>query len=100
MRIKFIIALAVLLICASFVLAKDDVGEFVAIKGATIIPVIGDDIDEGVILIKGNLIEAIGKDIDIPQGAKIIDAKGLFVYPGMIDGLCFLGLQSVFLYNF
>lgn len=38
------------------------------------------------ILMKNNLIEAVGKDIEIPQEAEIISAKGLFIYPGMIDG--------------
>jgi imidazolonepropionase-like amidohydrolase len=85
----------ILIICASFCLAQEKRPSVIAIKSTNIIPVVGEDIVEGTILIKDGLIEAVGKNIDIPQGAKIINAKGLFAYPGMIDGLCYLGLQEI-----
>ena len=69
--------------------------KLIAIKGATIIPVVGEDIPEGIILIKDNLIEAVGKEVAIPPEAEVIDAKGLYAYPGMIDGLCYLGLAEI-----
>ena len=75
--------------------SQEENPEVIAIKGATIIPVVGPEIPSGTILIKNGLIEAIGEDIDIPQGAKIFDAKGLYAFPGMIDSTCFLGLQEI-----
>lgn len=69
--------------------------EYIAIQGATIIPVVGEDIPNGTILIKGALIEAVGKDITIPPGAKVIDAGGLYAYPGLIDGYSQLGLHEI-----
>jgi imidazolonepropionase-like amidohydrolase len=85
----------ILIICVSLCLAQEKIPSVIAIRGANIIPVIGEDIPEGIILIKDGLIEAVGKNIDIPQGAKIINAEGFFAYPGMIDGLCYLGLQEI-----
>lgn len=85
----------ILIIFASFCLAQERDPSLIAIKDANIIPVVGEHIPEGTILIKDGLIEAVGKNLAIPKGAKIINAQGLFAYPGMIDGLCYLGLQEI-----
>jgi len=93
---KGIVIFAVLLILISTSsYSQEKNPKLIAIKGATIIPVVGEDIPEGIILIKDNLIEAVGKEVAIPPGAKVIDAKGLYAYPGMIDGLCYLGLAEI-----
>jgi len=76
-------------------LSQEKSSEIIAIKDATIIPVVGQNIPSGTLLIKDGLIEAVGQDIDIPSGAKIIDAKGLYAFPGMIDSTCTLGLQEI-----
>lgn len=94
MRTRIIVVFAVFSLCALFSVG-DQGPHFTAIKGGTIVPVAGEDIEGGTILIKNNLIEAVGKDIEIPQEAEIISAKGLFIYPGMIDGYSQLGLQEI-----
>jgi imidazolonepropionase-like amidohydrolase len=90
----FVFAL-ILIICTCFGLAQEKRPSVIAIKGANIIPVVGENITEGIILIKDGLIEAVGKNIAIPEGAKTINAQGLFAYPGMIDSSCYLGLQEI-----
>jgi imidazolonepropionase-like amidohydrolase len=92
---RTVIFIALLILAFSFGFSQETSTNLIAIKGATIIPVVGEDISEGIILIKDGLIEDIGKDIDIPSNAKIIEAKGLYAYPGMIDGLCYLGLSEI-----
>lgn len=67
----------------------------IAIKGAKIVPVVGDDIENGTIIIKGGKIEAIGREAQIPAGAEVFEAKGLVAYPGLIDSYSFLGLQEI-----
>lgn len=47
---------------------------------------------EGDILIKNGKIAEIGKDIVAPLDAKIIDAKGKYIFPGFIDAHTHLGL--------
>jgi imidazolonepropionase-like amidohydrolase len=75
--------------------SADDVTAVTAIKGARIIPVVGEDISDGTIIIRGSRIEAVGRDVPIPPGAKVIDASGLSAYPGMIDGWSSLGLTEI-----
>ena len=42
-------------------------------------------IPNAVLLIENDRIVDFGKKLEIPQGAEIIDAKGNFVGPGLID---------------
>lgn len=86
---------AIFILCVSFFLAQEKSPRTIAIKGAKIIPVVGEDIEEGIILIKDGKIEDIGKAVTIPADARVIEAKGLYAYPGMIDSFSFLGLQEI-----
>ncbi|MCJ7580834.1 MAG: hypothetical protein MUP98_09915, partial [Candidatus Aminicenantes bacterium] len=93
-RIFFVFSL--LFVSFVFVgLSQEKSPEIIAIKDATIVPVVGQTLPSGILLIKNGLIEAIGQDIDIPSGAKVIDAKGLYAFPGMIDSTCSLGLEEI-----
>lgn len=92
---KTYVLLTILIVCSSLCLANQKSAGLIAIKGARIIPVVGEDIEDGTILIKDGKIEDIGRNIAIPPEARIIEAKGLFAYPGMIDSFCFLGLQEI-----
>lgn len=92
---KSLMGLIILLLGVGFLFSGDDPSQIIAIKGATLVPVTGEDIPGGTIIIKDGLIEDIGIGVTIPPGAKIIDASGLFVYPGMIDSNCTLGLYEI-----
>lgn len=76
------VAAAVLLLLNSMIVQAQD---RLAITGATIIPIVGDRIENGTILISDGRIEAVGKDVSIPVEAKVIDASGHFVMPGIIN---------------
>lgn len=39
----------------------------------------------GDILCEGGIIAAVGERLDAPEGARVIDAEGKFVFPGFID---------------
>lgn len=67
-----------------------------AIVNCTIFPVKGERIDQGVIIIRDGLIESLGPkaQIVIPEEAEMIEAEGLFVYPGLIDAHTKLLLAS------
>jgi imidazolonepropionase-like amidohydrolase len=68
------------------------------VRGGRLIDGTGaDPVDGCSVLIEGDLIKEIGKtkDLDIPRDAKIIDATGKTVLPGLIDcHLHLLGLRS------
>lgn len=57
----------------------------IAIKGGKIITITQGVIEDGVILVENGKITAIGKDVAIPASAKVIDAAGKTVMPGLID---------------
>ena len=40
-------------------------------------------------------ITAIGGDVEVPGGATVVDATGMHVYPGLIDGGSTLGLNEI-----
>jgi imidazolonepropionase-like amidohydrolase len=67
--------------------------ETIAVKGATILTVTKGTIENGVILISNGKITAVGADVPIPEGAKVIDASGQFVMPGIIDAHTHIALD-------
>jgi len=68
-------------------------GEVLAIKGGEIHTVSGSVIKKGTVLIEEGKILAVGKSISVPRGAKVIDAKGLIITPGIIDARSSLGIK-------
>ena len=74
--------------------AEKEPGLFV-IRGARIIPVVGEEIPAGMILVRNGRIEAVGRNLAVPEGAEIIEAAGLSAYPGMIDSCTSLGLNEI-----
>ncbi|MBA3634761.1 MAG: amidohydrolase family protein [Acidobacteria bacterium] len=66
-----------------------------AVTNARIITVSGATIENGTVVISNGKIAAVGANVSIPAGAERIDAKGLSVYPGMIDAGTNLGLAEI-----
>lgn len=65
------------------------------IRNARIVTVTGPVIENGSIVISDGKITAVGKSVSAPASAKVIDAHGLSVYPGMIDAGTSLGLTEI-----
>jgi len=55
------------------------------IRNATVLTITNGVIENGSVLIRGTKIAAVGKDITAPAGARVIDASGKYVMPGIID---------------
>jgi len=66
-----------------------------AITGATIVPVVGARVANGTVVIRNGRIEAAGAGVSAPAGAMVIDGRGLFVYPGLIDSGDRMGLTEI-----
>ncbi|HSA55203.1 MAG TPA: amidohydrolase family protein [Gemmatimonadaceae bacterium] len=60
-------------------------GTLVAITNATIMTASRGTITNGTILIRDGKIAAVGTDVQVPAGAKVIDGRGKWVTPGIID---------------
>jgi len=66
-----------------------------AITHARIFTLNGAPIDDGTIVLRDGKIAAVGSSVDVPSGAKVIDAKGLQVYPGLFDSVTQMGLREI-----
>ena len=66
-----------------------------AIRNARVVTVSGPTIENGTVVIRDGKIEAVGQNVTLPAGAQVIDAQGLWVYPGMFDAGTSLGLVEV-----
>jgi imidazolonepropionase-like amidohydrolase len=93
--LKYIVAL--LLVISFNVKAqspKGKTGTF-ALTNASIETVTKGVIQNGTVVISNGLITAVGANVQIPAGAEVIDCKGQWIFPGMIDGGTSLGLVEV-----
>jgi imidazolonepropionase-like amidohydrolase len=68
--------------------------EVLAIRGGTVHPVAGVPY-VGTVVVQGGRITAAGPDVAIPGGARVIDATGRHVYPGLFDAGSQLGLTEI-----
>jgi imidazolonepropionase-like amidohydrolase len=62
------------------------------IEHATIYTGTGERIDDGSVLLRDGKVAAIGRQVEAPADAVVIDAKGKFVTPGLIDVHSHLGV--------
>jgi imidazolonepropionase-like amidohydrolase len=69
--------------------------EVVAITGGKVVVGNGTEYDSATVVIDGDVIAAVGEQVPIPEGARIVDASGMVVWPGMIDPYTTLGLVEV-----
>jgi len=96
---KRILYITGLLFCtvASTLFAQSPKGKYgtFALTNANIETVTKGVINNGTVIISGGKITAVGTNVVVPQGAEVIDCKGQWIYPGMIDGGTNLGLSEV-----
>jgi imidazolonepropionase-like amidohydrolase len=90
MKIKF----ALLAIAATGLLAASAGAQSYAITNARIVTVSGPTIEKGTVVIRDGLITAVGADAKAPGDAQVFDGTGLTVYPGFIDALTNVGMQT------
>ncbi len=69
----------------------------IAIVGGKLLTITHGVIENGTIVLSGGKIAAVGAAgaVKIPAGAQIVDAKGMTVYPGLIDSETNLGLSEI-----
>ena len=65
------------------------------IRDADVYPVTGPMMQGVSVLVQDGKIADIGARLTAPKGIRIVEAKGLRVYPGMIDSATELGLQEI-----
>ena len=90
---------AIALPSLSFAQGEAEKPSVILIKDATVHTLGGDDyaevIEDGDILISDGVITAVGGDVAAPDGARVIDAEGKIVTPGIFAPLSQLGLVEI-----
>jgi len=56
-----------------------------AITNGIVMTITNGTLEKGTVLVENGVIQAVGADLPIPEGAEIIDAKGGYITPGLID---------------
>lgn len=86
---------SLLLASAACALAFPAAAETVAIVNARIEPVSSAAIPSGTLVIKDGKIAALGANVSVPAGARVIDAQGGVVTPGLIAPSSNLGASEI-----
>lgn len=89
MRTKATLAVVVLAVAAPAVAEKQDV---YALVGARVVTVSGATLETGTAILRDGVIESVGASVAPPPDARVIDAKGLTLTPGLIDAFGGVGL--------
>jgi imidazolonepropionase-like amidohydrolase len=87
LRVLTTIALLATLIpfCVRAQVPSAQANNTILIENATLLTITHGNIEHGSILIRDGKIAAVGADLKAPEGATVIDAKGQYVMPGIID---------------
>lgn len=93
-KTSFTVFFCVYAMAAFAQMPKGTYGTFVLTQ-ATIETVTKGTIANGTVVITNGKITAVGTDVQVPDGAQVIDCKGLRIYPGMIDSGTNLGISEI-----
>jgi imidazolonepropionase-like amidohydrolase len=67
----------------------------IVIRNATLLTAAGERIEQGTIVLEGGSIRFVGKSaVATPKDARVIDAQGKFVTPGIIDAHSHIGVYA------
>ncbi|HUQ80301.1 MAG TPA: amidohydrolase family protein [Gemmatimonadaceae bacterium] len=69
-------------------------GDVILVRGGTVHTATGAPIANGSVLIRAGKIVAVGANVAAPSDARIVDATGKVVIPGMIDNHSHIGARS------
>jgi imidazolonepropionase-like amidohydrolase len=79
----------------SLALAQEEAKpSYTHITNVTIFDGVNEETTKGSVLIENNLIKEVGADIKAPEGATVIDGKGLTLIPGLIDAHVHLSITE------
>ncbi len=69
----------------------------VVLRGGKVMTITQGNIENGVVVMQDGKITAVGKAgaVSIPPGARVLEVKGMTVYPGLIDSETNLGLTEI-----
>jgi imidazolonepropionase-like amidohydrolase len=93
--IQFSVLMALGLSAGAFAAPAADTNDTFMLKGATVHTMAGAAIENGSVIVRNGKIIGVGKNLAVPKDVKVIDGKGMQVYPGMIDAATEVGLIEI-----
>ncbi|MFP5336538.1 MAG: amidohydrolase [Actinomycetes bacterium] len=66
----------------------------IAIIGGRVVPVEGDPIEGGTVVLRDGRVSAVGADVEVPDGARVVDASGSWVLPGLVEAHAHMGVHE------
>jgi imidazolonepropionase-like amidohydrolase len=63
------------------------------IRGGTVLTITNGDLPDTDVLIRNGKIAEIGQNLTAPEGVRVIDARGRFVMPGILDSHSHMGID-------
>jgi imidazolonepropionase-like amidohydrolase len=92
---KFLVALGMTMVLVTGIAIAQS--KPVVLKGGKLLTVTHGVIDNGTLVMANGKIVAVGPQasVKIPAGAQVIDARGMTIYPGLIDSETSLGLTEI-----
>jgi imidazolonepropionase-like amidohydrolase len=95
--VQSIVAVTCLSAPATLLAADTPGSKTIAITGGKLLTVSHGTIENGVLILADGKIAAVGTaaEVKVPKGAQIVDAKGMTVYPGLIDPESNFGLTEI-----
>ena len=93
---RILVALGLLFVISQQTSPQAQGGPAIAIRGGTVLTVTRGTIQGGVVVIRDGKIAAVGgPNTAIPDGADVVEAKGRFVSPGIIDAHSHIAAESI-----
>lgn len=65
------------------------------LRNVTVHTVSGGDLQGAAVLVRDGKIAGVGSKLSAPKGVRIVEGRGLHVYPGMIDSASEIGLSEI-----
>jgi len=91
---KLILSILCCLLVVVSSICSADSSETILIQNGTIVSGVGDPIPDTDLLIEKGRISKIGTNLSVPAGAKIIDASGKYIFPGMVAVMTAVGVTG------
>jgi imidazolonepropionase-like amidohydrolase len=62
------------------------------IKNGKVLTMAGEVYEQADVLIDGSKIKAVGENLSVPKETEVLNAKGMWVMPGIVDPHCHIGM--------
>ena len=87
------LALLAATLCVTILWSMPASAQDLFIRGGTVLTITNGDLPDTDVYIKDGRIAGIGQNLESPEGVRVIDARGRFVMPGILDDHSHMGVD-------